>query len=82
VRWEQLHPALKQLARQSYQDHHGRSRRVAYKTLEECYYKSNGGFEALKPWPRSDRNGSLVLAEDLQQLIRDTKREDPDRSHV
>lgn len=77
----QLRPALKQLAQQSYQDHHGRSRSVAYKTLEEWYYKyRNGGFEALKPKPRSDRNRSRVLAEDLQQLVLDMKREDPGRS--
>jgi len=37
LRRGQLRPALKQLAQQSYQDHHGRSRRVAYKTLEEWY---------------------------------------------
>src|SRR5215471_14404955 len=77
----QLRPALKQLAQQTYQDHHGRSRSVAYKTLEEWYYKyRNGGFEALKPKPRSDRNRSRVLAEDLQQLVLDMKREDPGRS--
>src|SRR5437016_7793263 len=80
----QLRPALKQLAQQTYQDHHGRSRRVAYKTLEEWYYKyRNGGFDALKPRPRKDRNRSRVLAEDLQQLVLDMKREDPGRSaHV
>src|SRR2546427_7233212 len=77
----QLRPALKQLAQQTYQDHHGRSRRVAYKTLEEWFYKyRNGGFDALKPRPRSDRNRSRVLTEDLQQLILDMKREDPGRS--
>src|SRR5207249_4832686 len=77
----QLRPTLKQLAQQTYQDHHGRSRRVAHKTLEEWYYKyRNGGFEALKPRPRKDRNSSRVLAEDLQQLILDMKREDPGRS--
>jgi len=81
MRRGQLRPALKQLAQQTYQDHHGRSRRVAYKTLEEWYYKyRNGGFEALKPRPRKDRNTSRVLAEDLQQLILDMKREDPGRS--
>ncbi len=31
---------LKQLAQQTYQDHHGRSRRVAYKTLEEWFYNT------------------------------------------
>src|SRR3989442_702600 len=77
----QLRPALKQLAQQTYEDHHGRSRRVAYKTLEEWFYKyRNGGFDALKPMPRKDRNRSRVLAEDLQQLILDMKREDPGRS--
>jgi putative transposase len=76
-----LRPALKQLAQQTYQDHHGRSRRVAYKTLEEWFYKyRNRGFEALKPRPRKDRNKSRILAEDLQQLILDMKREDPGRS--
>src|SRR3989442_4122172 len=77
----QLRPALKQLAQQTYEDHHGRSRRVAYKTLEEWYYKyRNRGFDALKPMPRKDRNKSRILAEDLQQLILDMKREDPGRS--
>ena len=37
LRRGQLRPALKQLAQQSYQDHRGRARRVAYKTLEEWY---------------------------------------------
>jgi putative transposase len=81
LRRGQLRPALKQLAQQAYQDPHGRMRRVAYKTLEEWYYKyRNGGFEALKPRPRSDANRSRVLTEDLQQLILDMKREDPGRS--
>src|SRR5207237_3824707 len=73
--------ALKQLAQQSYQDGRGRMRRVTYKTLEEWYYNyRNGGFDALKPRPRKDRNRSRVLAEDLQQLVLDMKREDPGRS--
>ena len=56
LRRGQLRPALKQLAEQSYQDHHGRPRRVAYKTLEEWFYKyRSGGFDALKPRPRSGR---------------------------
>jgi putative transposase len=81
LRRGELRPALKQLTQQNYQDHHGRSRRVAYKTLEEWYYKyRNSGFEALLPRPRSDRNRSRVLAEDIQQLILDMKREDPGRS--
>src|SRR6058998_4130107 len=81
LRRGQLRPALKQLVQQTYQDPHGRMRRVAYKTLEEWYYKyRNGGFEALKPRPRKDSNRSRVLAEDIQQLILDMKREDPGRS--
>src|SRR6266571_5667164 len=81
LRRGQLRPALTHLAQQDYQDHQGRPRRAAYKTLEEWFYKyRNGGFEALKPRPRKDRNRSRVLAEDLQQLILDMKREDPGRS--
>jgi transposase InsO family protein len=81
LRRGQLRPTLKQLAQETYQDHHGRSRRIAYKTLEEWYYKyRTGGFETLKPRPRKDRNKSRILTEDLQQLIVDMKREDPGRS--
>src|SRR5437016_6032858 len=76
----QLRLELKQLAEQTYQDHRGRPRRVAYKTLKEWFYKYRHGFAALKPRPRSDRNRSRVLAEDLQQLALDMKREDPGRS--
>lgn len=81
LRRGQLRPALTHLAQQDYQDHQGRPRRAAYKTLEEWFYKyRNGGFEALKPRPRKDRNKSRVLAEDLQQLVLEMKREDPGRS--
>src|SRR3974377_2028216 len=77
LRRGQLRAALKQLAQQTYQDHHGRSRRVAYKTLEEWFYKyRNRGFEALKPRPRKDRNTSRLLAGDLQTMILAMKRED------
>ena len=81
VRRGKLCLALKQLAQQTYQDHHGRTRRAAYKTLEEWYYKyRNGGFAALRPRPRKDRHTSRVLTAELQQLIVDMKREDPGRS--
>jgi putative transposase len=81
LRRGQLRVGLKQLAQQTYEDHHGRSRRVAYKTLEEWFYKyRNGGFEALKPRPRKDRHKSRILPEDIQQLILEMKREDPGRS--
>src|SRR3989442_10833205 len=83
-RREQPHTAHKQPPKQTYQVTPARSRRVAHKTLEEWYYKyRNGGFDALRPRPRKDRNRSRVLAEDLQQLVLDMKREDPGRSaHV
>ena len=77
----QLRPALKQLAQHTYEDHRGRRRSIAYKTLEEWYYKyRKGGFDALLPRPRKDRNQSRVLPADVQQLILDMKWEDPDRS--
>jgi putative transposase len=81
LRRGQLRAALKQLAQQTYQDQKERSRRVAYKTLEQWYYKyRNRGFEALKPRPRSDRGLSRVLSRDLEQLIVEMKREDVGRS--
>ena len=81
LRRGQLRPALKQLTQKTYEDQHGRSRRVAYKTLEEWYYKyRNRGFEALKPRPRSDRGLSRVLSKDLEQLMVEMKREDVGRS--
>jgi putative transposase len=81
LRRGQLRVGLKQLAQQTWQDHNGQSRRVAYKTLEEWFYKyRNGGFEALKPRPRKDRHKSRILPEDIQQLILEMKREDPGRS--
>src|SRR5437870_11229083 len=70
LRRGQLRPALKQLAQQTYEDRHGRMRRVAYKTPEEWYYQyRHGGFNALKPRPRKGRNRSRVLAAGLQQVI-------------
>ena len=70
LRRGQLRPALKQLTQKTYEDPHGRSRRVAYKTLEEWYYRyRNRGFEALKPRPRSDCGLSRVLSKDLEQLM-------------
>jgi transposase InsO family protein len=84
LRRGELRPMLKRLAEETYRDHHGRPRQAAYKTLEEWLYKyRNGGFEALKPRPRSDRGLSRSLTEDLRQLVVDMKREDPGRSsHV
>src|SRR5207244_860962 len=78
----ELRPALKQLTQKTYEDQHGRSRHVAYKTLEEWgYYRyRNRGFEALKPRPRSDRGLSRVLSKDVEQLIVEMKREDVGRS--
>jgi transposase InsO family protein len=84
LRRGELRPALERLAEETYQDHHGQPRRPAAKTLEEWLYKyRNGGFEALRPRPRSDIGSSRVLPGDIEQLILDMKREDPGRSaHV
>jgi len=81
LRRGELRLALKKLAEETHQDWRGRARRMAYKTLEEWYYKQrNRGFEALKPRPRSDRNQSRALSEELEQLIVEMKREDVGRS--
>src|SRR5439155_19134763 len=44
------------------------------------YHYRHGGFEALKPVPRSDTGRSRVLTPELEQLVIDLKREDPGRS--
>jgi transposase InsO family protein len=84
LRRGELRPALERLSEETWQDHNGRPRRAAAKTLEEWLYKfRNGGFEALRPRPRSDRGASRILPADIEQLILDMKREDPGRSaHV
>lgn len=72
---------LDDLSGKTFEDHRGRPRRIAHKTLEEWLYRyRHGGFEALKPVPRSDLGNSRVLAPELEQLIVDLKREDPGRS--
>jgi transposase InsO family protein len=72
---------LTELSGRSFEDHRGRLRRVAYKTLEEWLYRyRHGGFEALKPLPRSDSGRSRVVSAELEQLVIDLKREDPGRS--
>ena len=81
LRRGELRRGLERLAEETYQDHNGRPRRAAYKTLEEWLYKfRRGGFEALRPRPRSDRGSSRILPEDIEQLILDMKREDAGRS--
>lgn len=72
---------LAQLSKKTFEDYRGRPRRMAHKTLEEWFYKYRcGGFEALKPAPRSDQGRSRILMPELEQLIVDLKREDPGRS--
>jgi transposase InsO family protein len=72
---------LTDLASRTFDDARGRPRRMAAKTLEEWLYRyRHGGFEALKPAPRSDAGRSRVLSPALEQLIVDLKREDPGRS--
>jgi transposase InsO family protein len=81
LRKGELRPLLMQLSGKTFEDYRGRPRQMAYKTLEEWLYKyRNGGFEAIKPLPRSDQGQSRVLTPDLEQLIVDLKREDPGRS--
>jgi len=81
LRWGELCPSLTELSQQTFEDNLGRPRRIARKTLEEWFYKyRHGGFEALKPEPRSDQGHSRTLTPELQQLICDLKREDPGRS--
>ncbi len=81
LRKGQLRPLLTELSGKMFEDYQGRPRQMAYKTLEEWLYKyRNGGFEALKPQPRSDQGQSRILTPDLEQLIVDLKREDPGRS--
>ncbi len=81
LRRGELCSSLAQLSRQSFEDPRGRPRRVAPKTLEEWFYKyRRGGFEALKPAPRSDVGSSRVLTPEIAELVVDLKREDPGRS--
>jgi len=81
LRWGELHRLLGDLSAKTFEDHHGRQRRIACKTLEEWLYRyRHGGFEALKPVPRSDLGISRILTPELEQLIVDLKREDPGRS--
>jgi putative transposase len=62
LRRGELRPLLADLSEKTFEDYRGRARRMAPKTLEEWLYKyRRGGFEALKPLPRSDQGCSRVL---------------------
>ena len=81
LRRGELRRLLTDLSARTFEDHRGRPRQFAYKTLEEwLYHYRHGGFEALKPVPRSDSGRSRVLTPELEQLVIDLKREDPGRS--
>lgn len=81
LRQGELRPSLKELSQRTFEDYRKRPRRIAYKTLEEWFYKyRHGGFEGLKPLPRSDQGRSRVINPEIEQLIVDLKREDPGRS--
>lgn len=81
LRRGELRPSLAELSEKTFEDYLGRTRRMAAKTLEEWFYKyRGGGFEGLKPKPRSDQGRSRSLTPELEQLILDLKREDPGRS--
>lgn len=81
LRRGELGRMLADLSAKLFEDHRGRQRRIAPKTLEDWLYRyRHGGFEALKPVPRSDLGTSRVLTPELEQLVVDLKREDPGRS--
>jgi putative transposase len=81
LRRGELHLLLTDLSGKTFEDHRGRPRRIAFATLEEWFYKyRHGGFEGLKPLPRSDQGRSRKLSEEIEQLVIDLKREDPGRS--
>jgi len=81
LRRGELRPALVALSETTFEDHLGRPRQMAFKTLEEWLYKyRHGGFESLKPQNRSDLGCSRRLSPEVEQLILDLKREDPGRS--
>ena len=81
LRWGELRPLLRELSEKTFEDYRGRSRRMAYATLEEWLYKHrHDGFEGLKPLPRSDQGFSRCLSPEIERLIIDLKREDPGRS--
>jgi len=81
LRRGELRPMLAELSEKPFEDYRGRPRRIALKTLEEWFYKyRKGGFDALKPRPRSDRGSSRILPPEIEQLVVDLKREDPGRS--
>ena len=81
LRRGELRRLLTDLSAKTFEDHRGRRRRIARKTLEEWFYRyRHGGFEAIKPIPRSDLGISRILPPEIEQLIVDLKREDPGRS--
>jgi putative transposase len=81
LHWGELRPLLTELSEKTFEDYRGRSRRMAYSTLEEWFYKHrHDGFEGLKPLSRSDAGCSRRLSPELEQLVIDLKREDPGRS--
>jgi hypothetical protein len=76
-----LAPLLAELSEKTFEDYRGRPRQMAVSTLQEWLYNHrHGGFEGLKPLPRSDAGSSRKLSAELEQLTIDLKREDPGRS--
>lgn len=77
----ELASLLAELSEKTFDDYRCRPRRMAVSTLQEwLYHHRHGGFEALKPVPRSDAGSSRKLSPELKQLTIDLKREDPGRS--
>jgi putative transposase len=81
LRRGELKEALAKKSQAYWQAPDGRSIRVAAKTIESWLtLHRRGGFEALMPRERSDRNRSRCIPDELQVLILDMKRERPGRS--
>ena len=78
----QLRCALTELSTQSFRPPGADTARTyAFSTLERWYYAyKNGGLEALKPKPRSDRGHGQNLSETLKTLLCDIRRAHPTAS--
>jgi putative transposase len=76
-----LRRALKKKSKKVWQFPDGSTRKVAAKTIQAWYYRyREHGFDGLLPKERSDKGACKAIAQELQDLIVEMKREDPGRS--
>lgn len=81
LRRGELRAALEAKAKSSWRPPHGRPTRISPKTIESWLTRyRRGGFEALLPKARSDRQRSRAIPASLATLLLDLKRERPGRS--